>query len=168
MKECRILHIRDENRRTLTDGNRHYAADFPWAEKMLEEYLNAGYRITQMIPAPAPTDGTAFCTGGFTVLLVRESREYDVFVEQEDWERLNTPADYEFPGGEGEAVEDIHDIVDEMVGQLRIGSDDPQEEKAMPPVSKAALLEELEQFRQKLLGDSLERFRDEEGNLPFY
>lgn len=139
MKECKIIHIRDESPRALTDGNRHYAADFPWAEKMLEEHLNAGYQIAQMIPDYAPVDGTSFCKDGFTVLLIRECRQYDVFVEQEDWERLNTPASYEFPDDEDGDVEDIHDIVGEMVGQMQIGSD-----------------------------DSLDRFMDEEGNLPFH
>jgi len=188
MKECKIIHINDGSHRTLTNGNFHYAEDFPWAEKMLEEHLNAGYQIVQMIPEYTPasrTDGLTFYKSGFTVVLIRESREYDAYFEREDWQRLNTDMGYErFTPRDGEDddedVEDIHDIVDDMVEQLQIGSDDVPVNEKPTAIDEDALLEELladsgvdseeelDALRRAAAEDLFKKYEDEEGGLPFH
>lgn len=75
MKECKILHINDGSAKELVNGNYHYMEEYEWAEEALQEYLDEGFEVKQMIPCltPARLDGgVAFYDTGFTVYLERE------------------------------------------------------------------------------------------------
>ncbi len=76
MKKCKIIHINDGSHETITNSNFHFAEEFPWAESVINEYLNDGYEVKQMIPEITPskveTGTVAFYKSGFTVYLEKE------------------------------------------------------------------------------------------------
>jgi len=92
MIECKVVHIHDGDKREMTNGNWHTGGEYDWAGEMIALYLNAGYRIEQIIPdfCPAPQQpGTyTFYKDGFTVVFVREAGSGEEITE-EDWEALN-------------------------------------------------------------------------------
>lgn len=76
MKKCKIIHINDGTAVTITNGERHFAVEFPWAESVIDEYLNDGYEVKQMIPEISPAvvneDPLTFYKSGFTIYLEKE------------------------------------------------------------------------------------------------
>lgn len=50
MRKCKILHINDGSAKVITNGDRHFVEEHPWAEDLIEGYLNQGYEVKQMIP----------------------------------------------------------------------------------------------------------------------
>ena len=76
MKECKIIHINDGTARVITNGENHFVEDFPWAEELVESYLNQGYEVKQMIPSYTPNVQKAgeysFFIGGFIVYMKKE------------------------------------------------------------------------------------------------
>lgn len=45
MKKCKIIHISDGSPETLTNGDRHFAEEFTWAENLINEYPEDGYTV---------------------------------------------------------------------------------------------------------------------------
>lgn len=76
MRKCKILHINDGTAKVITNGDRHFVEEHPWAEDLIEGYLNQGYEVKQMIPNYTPNvqkNGEySFFIGGFTVYMEKE------------------------------------------------------------------------------------------------
>lgn len=76
MRKCKILHINDGTAKVITNGDRHLVEEHPWAEDLVEGYLNQGYEVKQMIPNYTPNvqkNGEySFFIGGFTVYMEKE------------------------------------------------------------------------------------------------
>lgn len=76
MKKCKIIHINDGSPETLTNGDRHFAEEFTWAENLINEYLEDGYTVKQMIPTVMPNileaGNFSFYASGFTVYLEKD------------------------------------------------------------------------------------------------
>ncbi len=73
MKRCRIIHINDGNPETINNGDWMFVESYTRAERILEEYINDGYEVKQMIPDITPADAGGFYKTGFTVYLEKES-----------------------------------------------------------------------------------------------
>lgn len=76
MKKCKIIHINDGTSKVTTNGDRHFAEEYPWAEELIEGYINRGYEVKQMIPNYTPNvqklGEYPFFIGGFTVYMEKE------------------------------------------------------------------------------------------------
>lgn len=76
MKKCKIVHVNDGTAKVMTNGNRHFVEEYPWAEELIDSYLEQGYEVKQMISNVTPNileDGCyPFFIGGFTFYLEKE------------------------------------------------------------------------------------------------
>ena len=76
MKKCKIVHVNDGTAKVITNGDRHFAEEYPWAEDFIEHYLNQGYEVKQMISNYTPNireeGGPSFFIGGFTIYMEKE------------------------------------------------------------------------------------------------
>lgn len=84
-KDCLILHINDGAAKELENGNWHYMEEFEWAERQIQEYLDLGYEVKQMIPSltparldPSAKGGVAFYDTGFVVYLERQREDEEL------------------------------------------------------------------------------------------
>lgn len=91
MKEYKLIRISEAHERVLTNGNWHFAEDYPWTEKMLNLHLRQGYTVKQMIatvsPADPGNDGYPFYKDGFIFLMEHDTEQGEVTAE--DWEEAN-------------------------------------------------------------------------------
>ena len=54
MKECKIIHINDGNPIEVSNGNRFFQECFPQTEEVINDYLNQGFEVKQIIPQYSP------------------------------------------------------------------------------------------------------------------
>jgi len=76
MKKCKIIHINDGTAQVTTNGSGHFVEEYPWSEKLIDDYLNQGYELKQMFPNYTPNiqeEGMySFYIGGFTIYMEKE------------------------------------------------------------------------------------------------
>ncbi|MBQ7827340.1 MAG: hypothetical protein IJ386_03655 [Clostridia bacterium] len=76
MKECRIIHINDGNRETIRNEGCLFVEEVTCTEKIIGEYIKAGYEVKHIIPEIMPAkqyEGMfTFYKDGITVYLERE------------------------------------------------------------------------------------------------
>lgn len=76
MKECRIIHINDGNRKVIRNKDCLFVEELTCTEAIIGEYLNAGYEVKQIIPEIMPAkqfEGMfTFYKDGVTVYFERE------------------------------------------------------------------------------------------------
>ena len=96
-KEMKIITVNDGTREVLTNGNRHFAEEYTWAESVLEMYVNAGYKIVQIVQDVTPTinkpGNYSFYKTGFTAFLEREVKSDNVYITEDDWRNINPMED---------------------------------------------------------------------------
>lgn len=54
MKKCKIIHINDGTAKVITNGENHFVEEFPWAEELINSYLEQGYEVKQMVSNVTP------------------------------------------------------------------------------------------------------------------
>lgn len=76
MKECKIIHIHDGNLVEISNGNRFFQEDFPQTEQVINDYLNQGFEVKQILPQYTPAiqkEGyLSFYKSGVLIYLERE------------------------------------------------------------------------------------------------
>ena len=76
MKECKILHINDGNPEVLHNGDNLYIEELTVSEEILNELLEEGWEVKQMLPDFTPSILQKGCYSfyhtGFVVYLERE------------------------------------------------------------------------------------------------
>lgn len=78
MKQCKLVHIHDGNSSEVCNGDRLFVETYPRVEKMLEEWVNEGWKVKSMIPQYMPgVQGTkgaySFYLDGMIVYLEKEA-----------------------------------------------------------------------------------------------
>lgn len=76
MKECKIIHIHDGNPVEISNGNRFFQEDFPQTEQVINDYLNQGFEVKQILPQYTPAiqeeGNLSFYKSGVLIYLERE------------------------------------------------------------------------------------------------
>lgn len=76
MKECKIIHINDGNSETIRNEGFLFVEEMSYTEKIIGEYLNAGYEVKHIVPEISPAKQSeglfTFYKDGITVYLERE------------------------------------------------------------------------------------------------
>ena len=77
MKKCKIVHVNDGTVKVITNGNHHFAEEYPWMENLVDDYLSEGYQLKHMFPSITPNildkGNYPFYADGFILYLEKDS-----------------------------------------------------------------------------------------------
>ena len=54
MKECKIIHLNDGNPVEVSNSNFFFQEFFPKTEEVINDYLNQGFEVKQILPQYSP------------------------------------------------------------------------------------------------------------------
>lgn len=93
MKICKLLHINDGNKLEIKNGDYLFVEEFPQSSRIINELLNDGWELRQMISDVTPNllrDGCyTFFKGGVVLYFEKEVSEqvYDELMKEELYQK---------------------------------------------------------------------------------